>query len=222
VTTFTNEERSTDVHIEKYIYVLVFDGMADWEPAIALCELRRRGQLSVVSVGFSKESITTMGGLKVTPDITLSEISHDNTLLLLLPGDEMWQKKKPEFRKYFNYIEILESMLIDFHKQGVPIAAICGATITMARAGLLRSIRHTSNAPGFLDQFVPDYCNESDYVVDFAVRDGNIITASGGGSVEFARLIIELLKIYPESQIEEWYQMFKCPKNSFSQLPNFQ
>lgn len=203
----------------KNAYILVFNGMADWEPAIALCEIRRRGKLPVVSVGFSKESITTMGGLKVTPDITLSEMNSEQALLIILPGGEMWQKKNPDFSEYFNKIESLERLLLDLHKKGVPIAAICGATITMARAGLLKGIKHTSNAPDFLDQFVPDYGNKSDYVTDFAVCDGNIITASGGGSVEFARRIIELLEIYPDNQIEEWYQMFKFGVGSFRKLP---
>jgi len=40
--------------ITKNVYILVFNGMADWEPAIALCEIRRWGQLPVVSAGFSK------------------------------------------------------------------------------------------------------------------------------------------------------------------------
>ncbi|XFO67165.1 putative protease YdeA [Sporomusa silvacetica DSM 10669] len=203
----------------KNVYILVFNGMADWEPAIALCEIRRRGKLPVVSVGFSKEPITTMGGLKVTPDITLSKMNFEQALLVILPGGEMWQKKNPDFSEYFNKIESLERLLINFHKKGVPIAAICGATITMARAGLLKGIKHTSNAPDFLDKFVPDYGNKSDYVADFAVRDGNIITASGGGSVEFARRIIELLGIYPDNQIEEWYQMFKFGIGSFRKLP---
>ena len=160
-----------------------------------------------------------MGGLKVIPDISLSEISCEKALLVILPGGEMWQKKNPDFEKYFNCIEVLEKLLINFNKNGVPIAAICGATITMARAGLLRGIKHTSNAPGFLDQFVPDYGEKSDYVDDYAIRDGNIITASGGGSVEFACRIIELLEIYPEFQIEEWYQMFKFRKGPFRRLP---
>lgn len=203
----------------KNVYIFVFNGMADWEPAIALCEIRRRGNLPVVSVGFSKETIRTMGGLRITPDISLSELCYEKALLVILPGGEMWQKKNPDFSEYFNKIESIETLLVDFHKKGVPIAAICGATITMARAGLLRGIKHTSNNPDFLNQFVPNYGSKSDYVADFAVCDDNIITASGGGSVEFARRIIELLGIYPDNQIEEWYQMFKFGRGCFRKIP---
>jgi putative intracellular protease/amidase len=110
-------------------------------------------------------------------------------------------------------------LLVEYHRKSVPIAAICGATITMARAGLLKGVKHTSNGPGFLDQFASDYSDKSDYVEVLAVRDGNIITASGAGSVEFALRIIELLGIYPDSQVEEWYQMFKFGKGTFRKLP---
>jgi len=52
-------------------YFLVFDGLADWELAYALCEINKSGKFEVVSVGFSKEPVPTMGGLKLSPDIML-------------------------------------------------------------------------------------------------------------------------------------------------------
>ncbi|VBB09170.1 dj-1/pfpi [Lucifera butyrica] len=170
----------------KSVYVLVFDGMADWEPVIALCEIRRRANLLVVTVGFSNEPITTMDGLKVLPDITLDELNPEKAMLVILPGGEMWQKKNPIYKKYFDGIQSLENLLIEFHRKGVPIGSLCGSTIIMARAGLLKGVKHTSNGPGFLEQFVPDYAGKSDYVEVFAVRDGTIITAAGSGSVKFA------------------------------------
>jgi hypothetical protein len=35
------------------IYCLVFDGFADWQAALALCEIRRPGDWQVRAVGFS-------------------------------------------------------------------------------------------------------------------------------------------------------------------------
>lgn len=40
---------------QRAVYVAVFDGFADWEPAHALAELRRRGRRTVRSVGFNHE-----------------------------------------------------------------------------------------------------------------------------------------------------------------------
>ena len=42
--------------MKQTVHVLVFDGLADWEPAHALCELRRSGKFDVRSVGFSRTS----------------------------------------------------------------------------------------------------------------------------------------------------------------------
>ncbi len=42
-----------------------------------------------------------------------------------------------------------------------------------------------------------------------SVSDGNLVTASGFGSVEFAYRIVNLLKIYNEDEAGELYEMFK-------------
>ena len=50
------------------VHIVVFDGYADWEPAMALVELRRSGGFDVVTVGFSGDPVSSMGGLRVLPD----------------------------------------------------------------------------------------------------------------------------------------------------------
>jgi len=47
------------------VHVLVFDGFADWEPAYALAELRRRGHYEVIAVGFDDETVTSMGCVSI-------------------------------------------------------------------------------------------------------------------------------------------------------------
>ena len=56
---------------------------------------------------------------------------------------------------------------------------------------------------------VPEYNDESFYVEELAVTDRRIITASGLGSVEFAREVIHELNIYNESDALIWFEMFK-------------
>ena len=68
------------------VHVLVFDGLADWEAAHALAELRRSGGLEVVAVGFTMDAVTTMGGLRVLPDLALAAVVPSDVRLLLLPG----------------------------------------------------------------------------------------------------------------------------------------
>ena len=74
------------------VYFLVFDGYADWEAALALCEIRRPGDWRIVTVGFSGRPVTSMAGLRVTPDQTLDRIDLSRAALFVLPGGHLWQR----------------------------------------------------------------------------------------------------------------------------------
>jgi putative intracellular protease/amidase len=74
-------------------YFLVFDGLADWELAHALCEINKSGKFEIVSVGLSDKSVTTMGGLKLSPDITLDEVTPSEAHIFMLPGGDMWEQE---------------------------------------------------------------------------------------------------------------------------------
>jgi putative intracellular protease/amidase len=181
-------------------YLLVFDGLADWEPAHAFCQLRKAGKFEVATVGFSRAPVISMGGLKITPDATLHEVNPDGAAFFMLPGGDMWQEKShPE----------VHDLLRCLHERKILIGAICAATLEIARAGLTRGLRHTSNAKSYLKAMVPDYQDDDFYVEELAVTDQNIITASGLGSIEFAREVIRHLKLYSAADGEVWFDMFK-------------
>jgi putative intracellular protease/amidase len=186
--------------MQKIAYLLVFNGLADWEPAHILCELRKSGQYEVKTAGFSLDPITTMGGVTILPDVTLEEIEAVDTAVFILPGGHMWEQQSNES---------LQALLRDLHVQAVPLAAICGATLEIARAGLTHQVRHTSNILEYLQGLVPAYSDQDYYVNEFAVTDKNIVTANGLGSVEFAREIIKLLGVHNETDADAWYGMFK-------------
>jgi putative intracellular protease/amidase len=191
--TLTGDRKST-------AYLLVFDGLADWEPAHALCEINKSGKFDVVTAGFSTSPVSTMGGLKLTPDATIDNLDESAARILILPGGDMWEKKSnPQ----------LKALLCRLHQRNVPIAAICAATLEIARAGLTRGVRHTSNAREYLQAMVPDYQDSDWYVDHLAVADKYIITASGLGSLEFAREVIRQLNLYSEADTQLWFEMFK-------------
>lgn len=186
--------------MKKKAYLLVFDGLADWEPALAMCEINKSKLFDVVTVGFSKEIVTSMGGLKIKPDITLDEVEPENACILILPGGDMWEDCSDKE---------LADLLRRLHGAGVPIAAICGATLAVARAGLLHGVHHTSNTKAYLRTMVPEYQEDEFYVDKLAVSDQKIITASGVGSVEFAYEILKTLQIYGERDQQVWFDLFK-------------
>ncbi len=183
-------------------YLFVFDGLADWEPALALCELRRSGKHEVQTVGRSREAVVTMGGLRIMPDISINEfvVSPRETAIFILPGGTSWEKgPDPQ----------VDELLCRLHAEQILIGALCAATLEIARAGLTTGVHHTSNAKSFLKKMVPEYKDDRFYVDELAVADHKIITASGLGSVEFAREVIRELQIYNETDTEMWFRMFK-------------
>lgn len=185
----------------KSVHILVFDGFADWEPAHALSELRRSGNRSVVAVGFTDQPVTSMGGLRILADTTLRDIRPSGVEILILPGGDFWEASYPETE--------LNRLLVDLVSSGVPVAAICGGTLALARAGLLNDRRHTSNMPGYIAEHAPAYSGVSLYEEAPAVSDRGVITASGLAPVEFALEIFRQLKVFSVADEELWFDMFK-------------
>src|ERR671916_2479068 len=103
------------------IHVLVFDGFADWEPSYALAELRRSGGHEIVSVGFTSDEVTSMGGLRVRPDVALADVRAEDVRLLILPGGDMWEQEDAYPRAP------LEALVAELLAAGRRVAAICGA-----------------------------------------------------------------------------------------------
>jgi putative intracellular protease/amidase len=184
------------------VHVLVFDGFADWEPAHALAELRRWGKRSVRTVGFTREPVVSMGGLRIMPDLALAEVRPEDVELLILPGGDLWESESyPR--------ELLEALTAKLLVTDTPVAAICGATIAIARAGALNDRRHTSNMRDYLAMHAREYSGAARYVDAPAVRDQHVITASGLCDVDFAREIFAELGVFSNSDEALWFDMFK-------------
>ncbi|MBI5536468.1 MAG: glutamine amidotransferase [Deltaproteobacteria bacterium] len=197
------KDESASQQDQRDVHVLVLDTMADWEPAIAIAHINRPApgkpsRYRVRTVGLGRTSIRSMGGLVITPDLDLSDLAARDSAMLILPGADIWQDA------------IMEPALAkarDFVDAGVPVAAICGATFGLARAGLLDDRRHTSNDRGWLAS--SGYRGGAHYVDEPAVEDRGVITASVTASLEFARLILARLAVFPNKALDAWYGLYK-------------
>jgi len=190
----------------KNVHLLVLDTLADWEPGLAIAHLNQPapGMLSqyrVRSVGLTREPVLTKGGLRILPELTVAELSANDSALLILPGADIWAEPKtdPALEKVTSFVNA-----------GVPIAAICGGTLGLARAGLLDRRRHTSNAPEFLAS--TGYAGASHYVTAPVVEDDGVITAPATASLEFAKHLLEKLRVYSAAALEAWYALFRTGK----------
>jgi len=169
---------------QQIAYVFVFDGFADWEPASALAELRRTFGFETKAMGLSRDSVVSMGGLHVVPDIPLAEFEPDTAAILILPGGDSWMAV--QHAEITSAVRAMES-------DRRPVAGICAATLALAHAGLLDDRAHTSNGAGFIEKFVPGYAGASHYRAAPAITDRGVITASGLAPVAFAAEIFRAL-----------------------------
>ncbi len=189
--------------MSKAIHVGIYDSWADWEAGYALAHLGSgdwRGdgmRYRIVLVGETMEPVVTKAGISLSPGRVLADLEPEESAMLVLPGADGW---------LVGGNGAFVAMAARFLEAGVPVAAICGATIGLARAGLLNGVRHTSNAPQVLE--CEGYSGAAGYCYEGAVTDGDLITASGIAPVDFAREIFARLGFYDPKTLANWYLMY--------------
>jgi len=184
------------------VHVAVYDTLADWEVGHATAHIangawqRQPGSHRVVTVG-AGEPVTSMGGMRITPDVALADLRPADSAMLVLPGADTWMdgSNAP-----------FASKAREFLDAGVPVAAICGATWGLALEGLLDDRDHTSNAAEFLA--ASGYRGADRYRDELAVTDGDLITASATAPVEFARAVLARLGLYDPAVLASWYKLY--------------
>ena len=83
--------------MRRIAYLYVFDTMADWEPGYVISELHsgrffkdNSFKFGVKTVSLSMSPVTTMGGLRILPDLAIDSLNTREAGLLLLPGGDTW------------------------------------------------------------------------------------------------------------------------------------
>ncbi|MFD7614437.1 DJ-1/PfpI family protein [Streptomyces sp. NPDC059828] len=182
----------------KTVHLAVYDTFADWETGHSTAWLARTG-FTVRTVGLEADRpVTSIGGLRVLPDLTLEDLRPEESALLILPGADLWDagdELAPFARK-----------ASEFLGAGTPVAAICGATAGLAREGLLDDRRHTSAVSFYLA--ATGYGGGSRYTEADAVTDGDLITAGPTEPVAFAREILGRLSAFDAAKLGAWFRLF--------------
>ncbi|MEV8594563.1 type 1 glutamine amidotransferase family protein [Streptomyces sp. NPDC052012] len=181
----------------KPVHLAVYDTFADWETGHATAHLAQAG-FEVRTVGPTREPVTSMGGLRVLPDLALDELRPEDSSLLILVGAGLWDTG--------DSLAPFARAARAFLDAGVPVAAICGATAGLAREGLLDNRAHTSAAPFYLA--ATGYAGGERYADVDAVTDGGLVTAGPTEPVAFAREIFRLLGAYDDKATDAWYRLF--------------
>jgi len=179
----------------------IYNTLADWEVGHLLAELRT-GRFTgtpwnIVTVAESREPITTMGGLRILPDLLLDDLDPASSNLLILPGADMWDAGGGG---------AFAAAAAQFLDAGVPVAAICGTTAGLARAGLLDRRQHTSAAAEYL--MAAGYAGGDLYVNERAVADGDLITAGPQSPVQFACATLRRLGLMSDRTLQAYEGVF--------------
>jgi putative intracellular protease/amidase len=179
----------------------VYDTLTDSEVGHVLVELhtgRFTGtRFDVITVAEANKPITTMGGVTIMPDMLLADLDPAQSDVLILPGAETWDEGGGG---------AFAAVAARFLDAGVPVAAICGATAGLARAGLLDARKHTSSAREYLA--MTGYAGSDHYVDERAVIDGNLITAGPQSPVQFARATMARLGLGSDATLEAYEALF--------------
>ncbi len=186
------------------------DTMADWEYAYLTAGLTVAAEQGddryrfVTAGPTGTTQVTTTGRLRVLLDTELDQVPFEAISALVLPGGESWGEGHEQ-------VLDLARRCVD---AGVPVAAICGATLALARTGLLDDREHTSNAADFLAP-VPGYAGHALYREARTVVDRGVITAPATAPVDFARAVFEALDLFPAAITEAWYGLYTTGERRF-------
>ena len=185
------------------------DTMADWEygyllAGLAMATEQAPDSFRVLIASETGAPVTSMGGMRVTPEASLAEVDPAEIGALVLPGATTW------FTGHERVLALADQTLA----AGGVVAAICGATYGLARSGLLDDRDHTSNAADFLAD-APGYGGADRYRDVRAVHDRGLITAPATAPVDFARTVFEALEVFPEPVIDAWYGLYTTGERRF-------
>ena len=179
--------------------------MADWEYAylttqIAGAEHLKPERFRLLLVGDGLEPVRTLGNLPLEPEAdldALDALADDGSLAaLVIPGGDHYAA---------GHEKLIEAVghLVD---KEIPVAAICGATLLLARGGFLDERRHTSNAAPYLE--ASGYRGGTHYAETPVVTDRGVTTASGIHAIPFTAEVMRITGLVPDAMTHTWEQVF--------------
>lgn len=192
--------------MKQEVLFLLLNDYADWEGAFLSISLNA-GVIPGSEVKYIPKTVAptlnevrSIGGFRTLPDYSFQTIPADYAALILIGGMQ-WQSPEAE-----QVVPIVQEAL----QHGKIVGAICNASAFMGAHGFLNNVKHTSNTLPYLKQFAGEqYTNEAGYQEVQAVSDQNIVTANGGGHLEFTRELLLLLKADSPENIEASYNFYK-------------
>ena len=183
----------------KDVLMLLTDRWADWEAAYAIAEVNSVPQYRVKTIAADREPKTSIGGLRAEIDLTLDGYrDFENVAMLILPGGFEWQEDRHD---------AIAAFVRKAVGAGIPVAAICGATIFLGKHGFLDRVAHTGDDLELFEE-EKGYSGSRFYQSAQVVTDGGFITANETAAVDFAYEIFKMLEIDTMEELDAWHEKF--------------
>ncbi|PJZ66486.1 protease [Leptospira wolffii] len=155
------------------------NGMEEME-AVILVDVLRRAGIEVVSAGLSQGPVTSSRGVRILPDVLLSEIDPYDFDMILLPGGKTGTQNLKEN-------PVLGEILLKFSEEKRWVGAICASPGVLLHHNILNESVPFTAFPGSVPK-TPNYTGNRIEI------SGKILTSIGPGSAfEFALKIVQIL-----------------------------
>ncbi|MFX0041111.1 MAG: DJ-1/PfpI family protein [Promethearchaeota archaeon] len=172
----------------KKVLCFIYDGFADFETVLTCSAINEDDNFKIVYMAYDRELVYSSGGLKIIPDMIVSEISDTKDIEgLIIPGGGT-RIFRPELKKLIKRLNSEKKL----------IAAICAGPEFLAKSGILDGKKYTTTKePQSYEEInEEDPFPRENYVETRVIQDDNLITAKGYAFSDFA------LKIW------DWYNLF--------------
>ncbi|KAA3446514.1 glutamine amidotransferase [Mesorhizobium sp. SARCC-RB16n] len=177
---------------QKTIGFLFIEGFADWEYGLLAASAVEWFGARAVSLTPGRQPVTGISGFRLTPDRSADADENADLDAVAVIGSDQWAGKAPP-----DVAELLNAVAA---RDGV-VGGICAGTLALARAGIFRKARHTSNGRDWINGHEAGYTGDLNYQdVPHAVADGKIVSAPGSAPGTFALAFLQTL--YPEKGSE--------------------
>jgi protein deglycase len=178
------------------VLLLVYPEFTEFEVSVALAVLCRRYQ--IVAVAPTRDLLTSEAGMQVLPHLALEEIDPaEYAALVVAATPDMHTEMENQV-----ILDLIRTM--DAHSKVV--AAICGAPMMLAKAGILRDRLYTVSLYRRFRDFLGCF-DETFFRNEPVIEAENLITAQGYAFVEFGlRLGARLNAMSDPDAVQAYYR----------------
>jgi putative intracellular protease/amidase len=180
--------RSAQMAEAKTVGVVFIEGWADWEFGLLTSSVTEWLAGRVVVISPELKPLRSLGGVLLQPERVAAPAENVDLDAVAVIGSDRWAGANPPD------VGLLLTTVAD---RGGVVGGICAGTLALARAGLFRNAKHTSNPRDWLDHVLPTYAGRENYEQKpHAMADGRIVSAPGSAPGTFA---IEMVKaVFPD------------------------